>query len=138
MKKTTLSGIYLLGWLYPLSILIKNIADHYLKIKEPYGCPYDFNSDAMIGWIFYGFLALLITFLIFFISAIVKYRVSKEFYFSLLNLLPSSFILVFGWTYQYNESLSLNITLLVVSVTTIALTVSSLFKAEEKTSQIKT
>ena len=132
MKKTILSGIYLLGWLYPLSILIKNIADHYLKIKEPYACPFDFNCDAMIGWVFYGLLVLLVSFLFFFISGVVKFRVSKGFYFSLLNLLPASFILIFGWTYQYNESLSHNVAFLALSVTIIALTISSLFRAEEK------
>ena len=132
MKKTKLSGIYLIGWLYPLSILIKNIADHYLKIKEPYACPFDFNCDAMIGWVFYGLLVLLVSFLFFFISGVVKFRVSKGFYFSLLNLLPASFILIFGWTYQYNESLSHNVAFLALSVTIIALTISSLFRAEEK------
>ncbi len=133
MKKTILSGIYLLGWLYPLSILIYNIADHYLKIKEPYACPFDFNCDAMIGWVFYGLLVLLVSFLFFFISGVVKFRVSKGFYFSLLNLLPASFILIFGWTYQYNESLSHNVAFLALSVTIIALTISSLFRAEKKT-----
>lgn len=131
-NKYTLTGIYILGWLYPLSILIKNIADHYLKIKEPYACPFDFNCDAMIGWVFYGLLVLLVSFLFFFISGVVKFRVSKGFYFSLLNLLPASFILVFGWTYQYNESLSHNVAFLALSVTIIALTISSLFRAEEK------
>lgn len=131
-NKYTLTGIYILGWLYPLSILIKNIADHYLKIKEPYACPFDFNCDAMIGWVFYGLLVLLVSFLFFFISGVVKFRVSKGFYFSLLNLLPASFILIFGWTYQYNESLSHNVAFLALSVTIIALTISSLFRAEEK------
>ena len=132
-KKFSLSGIYLLGWLYPLSILIYNIADHYLKIKEPYACPFDFNCDAMAVWVFYGFLVLLISFLIFYITAIVKYHVSIGFYFSILNLLPASFILILGWTYEYNESLSHNIAFLALSATIIALTVFSLFKAEKKT-----
>ena len=132
-KKYALSAIYLLGWLYPLSILIFNIADHYLKIKEPYACPFDFNCDAMMGWVFYGLLILLVTFLFFFVSAIVKFRVSKAFYFSILNLLPALFILGFGWTYPYNESLSLNLAFLILSVTVTALTIFSLFKAEKKT-----
>ena len=132
-RKYTLTAIYLLGWFYPLSILVFNIADLYLKIKEPYACPFDFNCDAMIGWVFYGLLILLITFLFFFVSTIVKFRVSKGFYFSVLNLLPASFILVFGWTYQYNESLSHNAAFLAFSVTVIALTILSLFRAEEKT-----
>ena len=131
-KKCILAAVYLLGWLYPLSILIFNIADSYFVIREPYGCPYDFNSDAMIGWVFYGLLIALATFLIYFITATVKFNLSKLFYLTLLNL-PSLFLLItFAWNYIYAEALSFNIILLAVSLAVIILSLIPLFKAEEK------
>ena len=79
-KKYILSGVFLIGWLYPLSIVAFNIADHYLKIKEPYACPFDFNCDAMIGYVFYGVLLSLITFIAFFIASNILLRLSSLFY----------------------------------------------------------
>ena len=131
-KKILLSGIYLLGWLYPLSILVFNIADRYLKIKEPYACPFDFNCDAMIGWCFLGLLIGFVSFLIYFIAVIVKFKVKKHFYLTLLNL-PAIFLLInFSWNYIYAESLSCNIAELAASLAVIVLSLLPLFKAEEK------
>ena len=131
-KKLILCGIYLFGWLYPLSIVAFNIADHYLKIKEPYACPFDFNCDAMIGWCFYGLLIALVTFLIFFITVIVKYKTQKTFYLTLLNLPLLLYILVFGWTSTYGEILTLNVILLAVCLALIILSLVPVFKAEYK------
>ena len=131
-KKYLLSGIYLLGWLYPLSILIFNIADSYLVIREPRGCPYDFNNDTMIGWCFYGLLIAVVTFLVYFVKAILKFRMSKLFYLTLLNL-PVLFLLItFSWNYTYAETLSCNIAELAISLTIIALSLFPIFKAEER------
>ena len=131
-KKYILSGIYLLGWLYPLSILVFNIADSYLVIREPRGCPYDFNNDAMIGWCFIGLLIGFVSFLLYFIAVIVNFRLSKLFYLTLLNL-PMLFLLIaYSWTYSFAESLSCNIAELAVSLTVIVLSLLPLFKAEEK------
>ena len=131
-KKLILCGIYLLGWLYPLSIVAFNIADHYLKIKEPYACPFDFNCDAMIGWCFYGLLVALVTFLIFFITVIVRYKTRKTFYLTLLNLPILLYILVFGWTSTYGEILMLNVILLAVCLALIVLSLAPVFRAEYK------
>ena len=131
-KKYILSGIYLLGWLYPLSILVFNIADSYLVIREPRGCPYDFNNDAMIGWCFIGLLIGFVSFLLYFIAVIVNFRLSKLFYLTLLNL-PMLFLLIaYSWTYSFAESLNCNIAELAVSLTVIVLSLLPLFKAEEK------
>ena len=131
-KKLILCGIYLFGWLYPLSIVAFNIADHYLKIKEPYACPFDFNCDAMIGWCFYGLLIALVTFLIFFIKVIVKYKIQKTFYLTLLNLPLLLYILIFGWTSTYGENLMLNLILLAVCLALIVLSLVLVFKADYK------
>ena len=131
-KKYRLTGVYLLGWLYPLSILIFNIADYYFKIKEPYACPFDFNCDAMIGWCFYGLLIALVTFLIFFITVIVKYKTQKTFYLTLLNLPLLLYILVFGWTSTYGENLTMNVILLAVCLALIVLSLVPVFKADYK------
>ena len=131
-KKLILCGIYLLGWLYPLSIVAFNIADHYLKIKEPYACPFDFNCDAMMGWCFYGLLIALVTFLIFFITAIVKYKIRKTFYLILLNLPLLLYILIFGWTATYGEVLMLHLILLTVCLSLIVLSRVPVFKADYK------
>ena len=131
-KKFILSAVYLLGWLYPLSILVFNIADCFLVIKEPYAGPFDFNCDAMIGWVFYGLLIALVTFLIYFITSVVKFNVPKLFYLTLLNLPLLFFLISYAWNYIYTESLSFNIILLAVSLAVIALSLPPLFKAEEK------
>ena len=131
-KKYRLTGVYLLGWLYPLSIVAFNIADHYFKIKEPYACPFDFNCDAMIGWCFYGLLIALVTFLIFFITVIVKYKTQKTFYLTLLNLPLLLYILIFGWTSTYGENLMLNLILLAVCLALIVLSLVPVFKADYK------
>ena len=131
-KKYRLTAVYLLGWLYPLSILVYNIADHYFKIKEPYACPFDFNCDAMIGWCFYGLLIALVTFLIFFITVIVKYKIQKTIYLTLLNLPLLLYILVFGWTSTYGENLMLNLILLAVCLALIVLSLVPVFKADYK------
>ncbi|MBE6786506.1 MAG: hypothetical protein E7538_09810 [Ruminococcaceae bacterium] len=131
-KKYILSAIYLLGWLYPLSILVFNIADYFLVIKEPRGCPFDFNNDAMIGWCFYGLLIGFVSFLIFFIASFVKFRMSKLFYLTLLNLPVIFFLIAYSWTYSFAESLSCNIAELAISLAVIVLSLLPLFKAEEK------
>ena len=131
-KKLILCGVYLLGWLYPLSIVAFNIADRYLKIKEPYACPFDFNCDAMMGWCFYGLLIALVTFLIFFITVIVKYKTQKTFFLTLLNLPLLLYILAFGWTSTYGEILMLNMILLAVCLALIVLSLAPVFRAEYK------
>ena len=131
-KKLILCGIYLFGWLYPLSIVAFNIVDHYLKIKVPYACPFDFNCDAMMGWCFYGLLIGFVSFLIFFIASFVKFRMSKLFYLTLLNLPVIFFLIAYSWTYSFAESLSCNIAELAISLAVIVLSLLPLFKAEEK------
>ena len=131
-KKLILCGVYLLGWLYPLSIVAFNIADRYLKIKEPYACPFDFNCDAMIGWCFCGLLIALVSFLIFFITVIVRYKTRKTFYLTILNLPILLYILVFGWTSTYGEILMLNMILLAVCLALIVLSLAPVFRAEYK------
>ena len=131
-KKLILCGIYLIGWFYPLSIVAFNIADHYFKIIEPYACPFEFNCDAMMGWCFYGLLIALVTFLIFFITVIVKYKTQKTFFLTLLNLPLLLYILAFGWTYTYAENLMLNVILFAVSLALIVLTLVPVFRSEYK------
>lgn len=131
-NKYILSAVYLIGWLYPLSILIFNIADYYLVIKEPRGCPYDFNNDTMIGWCFLGLLIGFVSFLLYFIAIIVKFRVKKWFYISLLNLPVIFYLIAYAWVYSNAESLSYNIIMLAVSLTIIVFSLLALFKAEAK------
>lgn len=131
-RKYTLTAIYLLGWFYPLSILVFNIIDNFIVIREPFGCPYDFNNDTMIGWVFYGLLLALVTFLIYFITLIVKFKVSKIFYLTLLNM-PLLFLLItFAWNYIYAESLNFNIITLAISLTAVVLSIVPIFRSDEK------
>jgi len=130
-KKCILSGIYLLGWLYPLSVVIYTIADRYLKIRTPLMGPFDFGNDSIMGFMFYSLLLALVTFLYFFVKSVMKYRVSKEFYFALLNLPLYLGALYTGFEFFYDYIWAVCIALAVI-LTTITLTLLALFKAEEK------
>ena len=86
----------------------------------------------MMGWCFYGLLIALVTFLIFFITVIVKYKTQKTFFLTLLNLPLLLYILAFGWTYTYAENLMLNVILFAVSLALIVLTLVPVFRSEYK------
>ena len=131
-KKFILSGVFLIGWLYPLSIEVFLIADRFLKIKEPYACPFDFNCDAMIGWCFYGVIISLVSFIAFFIASNIKLRLSSWFYLAHLNLPVILFILLFGWSNNFSENLMFNVMLLAVSLALVVLTLIPIFRAEDK------
>ena len=131
-KKCILTAIYLLGWLYPLSIMIFNIADHFLKIDVPDLSLFDFNNDAMIGYVFYGVILALISFFGFYIVSGIIFDMSSWFYLSLLNPVATVFTVAFGWNYQFAESPGLNAILLIASLLIISVTLLPLFKAEKK------
>ena len=131
--KYILSGVYILGWLYPLSVLIYTIADRYLKIKTSLLGPFDFGNDSIMGYVFFGFLFAVVSFIIFFVAVIIKFRVSRRFYFSLLNL-PFYCCALISPIYSdmpYYPSLIFGMFLAVV-LATIVLTLLPLFKAETK------
>lgn len=130
-NKYTLTGIYILGWLYPLSVVIYTIADRYLTIRTPLMSPFDFGNDSIMGYMFYSLLLALVTFLYFFVKTVMKYRVSKEFYFALLNLPLYLGALYTGFEF-FNDYIWAVYIVLAVILTTIARTSLALFKAEEK------
>lgn len=130
-NKYTLTGIYILGWLYPLSVVIYTIADRFLTIRTPLMSPFDFGNDSIMGYMVYSLLLALVTFLYFFVKTVMKYRVSKEFYFALLNLPLYLGALYTGFEFFYDYIWAVYIVLAVI-LTTIARTSLALFKAEEK------
>lgn len=130
-NKYTLTGIYILGWLYPLSVVIYTIVDRYLTIRTPLMSPFDFGNDSIMGYMVYSLLLALVTFLYFFVKTVMKYRVSKEFYFALLNLPLYLGALYTGFEFFYDYIWAAYIVLAVI-LTTIARTSLALFKAEEK------
>lgn len=131
-KKCILTAIYLLGWLYPLSIMIFNIAEHFLKISAPDLSPFDFNNDAMIGYVFYGVLIALLSFFGFYIASGIIFSMSNWFYLSLLNPVVTVLTVAYGWSHQFAENPGFNAILLIVSLLLIAVTLLPLFKAEKK------
>lgn len=129
-KKLVLCGIYLLGWLYPLSVVLYTVTDHYLKIKTSLMGPYDFGNDSIMGYIVYSLILALITFLIFFVATIVKFRVSKLFYLTPLNL-PIYFLVLFS---PFLSTVHLYpFAVILVVIATITSTLIPFFKAEKKT-----
>jgi len=132
-KKYILSGVYLIGWLYPLSVVVYTIADRYLKIRTSLMGPFDFGNDSIMGYVGYSLIFALITFLIFFITVIVKFRISKWFYLALLNL-PIYCGAVYSPIYSDIPHYSILIYGIfpVIVIATIVLTLLLLFKAEKK------
>ena len=82
MKKPIVIVGYLLGWIYPISAIIINL----LNIKTKLMSAFDFHNDSITGYLLYGTIFSLITFIIYYIYHNKKFDISRGFYFTFINV----------------------------------------------------
>ncbi len=78
--------VYILGWVYPISLIACAVLDEFVVIRQMRGGPFDLNNDSMIAWVAYSIIFGIVTFFVFFISCLNNREVKGSFSFTLLNL----------------------------------------------------
>lgn len=101
MKKRLFPTIcYIIGWIYPVCVSIYLIADRFFNLKTKHTGPFDFGNDSIMGYVWLSMIIGFVTFLIYFIFIIVKFKTHWSFYLTLLNI-PINILSVDAGFHEY-------------------------------------